>query len=138
MPADTQQIIDAATKLGQMVSDHPAITRYKEAQKVLTDDPDASRLMEDFNRQLETLSRQEQGGFGITDAQRQGLMNLQDRIASHIKIKAMNQAQVDFVDLLRKVNQAIHRQVMDAPGAAGGAPEPHGGAGGGGNPRLVL
>ena len=32
MPVDTQQIMDAADKLGQMVAQHPAIDKYKQAQ----------------------------------------------------------------------------------------------------------
>lgn len=124
MPVDTQQLLDAATKLGQQVAQHPAVARYKDAQKSLADDGDATRLLTEFNRQIETLGRQEQAGMSITDAQRRQLETLQDQIASHLKIKAMHLAQVDFVDLLRKVNQAVQRQLADTTGAdpLGGGP----------------
>jgi cell fate (sporulation/competence/biofilm development) regulator YlbF (YheA/YmcA/DUF963 family) len=119
MPADTTQILAEADKLGQLVAQHPAVDRYKQAQKAVADDPDANRAMADFERQLETLARQEQSGMPVTDAQRQQLEAVQSRIVSNIKVKALNMAQVEFIDLLRKVNQAVQGKVVDAAGAGG-------------------
>src|SRR5256885_2886449 len=115
MPVDTQQIMDAADKLGQMVAQHPAIDKYKQAQKSLADDPDASRLLNDFNRQLMTLARQEESGMPVSDAQRHQLESLQTQLASHLKIKALNMAQVEFIDLLRRGSGSIRSQISDQP-----------------------
>ena len=118
MAVETDQIIQEAERIGQLVAQHPAVARYKQAQKSVAEDPEAGRLLADFDRQLETLARQEQAGMPVTDAQRMGLESLQGRIISHIKIKYLNMAQVEFVDLLRRVTQTIQRQVMYVPGAA--------------------
>lgn len=131
MPVDTQQIMDAAEKLGQLVAQHPSVAKYKQAQKSLGEDPDAARLLADFNRQLETLVRQEQQGQPVTDAQRNQLEGLQRQISSHLRIKNLNMAEVEFVDILRRVSQAIRAQVVDRPAA--GAPAPAAPAG----PRLA-
>jgi len=80
------------------------------------EDPEASRLFGDFDRQIESLARQEQSGMPITDAQRMQLESLQSRIASHIKIKNLNMAQVEFMDLLRKVSQQWQRPLAEASG----------------------
>ena len=120
MAVDTDQIIQEAEKLGQLVAQHPAVARYKQAQKAVAEDPEAGRLLADFDRQLETLGRQEQSGMPVTDAQRIGLESLQSRIISHIKIKALNMAQVEFVDLLRKVTQTIQRPLAEQPASGGG------------------
>ena len=125
MAADIQQILSEAEKLGQLVASHPAVDKYKQAQKSLSDDPDASRSLAEFDRQLENLARQEQTGMPVTDAQRQQLESLQSRIVSNIKVKALNMAQVEFIDLLRKVNQTVLKPVQgDAMAGAGrgGAP----------------
>jgi cell fate (sporulation/competence/biofilm development) regulator YlbF (YheA/YmcA/DUF963 family) len=122
MPTDTQQIMDAAEKLSQMLTDHPAVARYKGAQKAVAEDAEASRLLAEFDQQIEKLARQEQTGMPITDAQRQQLESLQSRIVSHLKIKNLNLAQVEFIDLLRKINQTIQRPLTESAGgqAAGG------------------
>ena len=121
MPVEETEIVQAADKLGQLVAQHPAVAKYKQAQKAVAEDSDASRLLADFNRQLETLVRQEQSGMPVTDAQRQQLESLQSRIVSHIKVKAMNMAEVDFMDLMRKVSQAWQRPLADSGALAAGA-----------------
>lgn len=123
MAADLSEIIAAAEKLGQLVAAHPAIAKYKDAQKAVASDSEASKMMTEFGTTLETLARQEQSGMPMSDAQRQKLELLQMNIASNLKIKALNIAEVDFTDLLRKVSQAWQRPVA-GPGAAaaGGSP----------------
>jgi len=121
MPTDTQSILDAAEKIGLMVKEHPSFERYRSAAKAVSEDADAGRLVTEFNRQLETLMRQEQAGMPVSDVQHQQLESLQQRIASHLKMKAMHLAQVDFYDLLRKVTQTIQKPLGDVGSAAGGA-----------------
>lgn len=127
MATDSQSILDAAEKIGQMVKEHPSFEKYRAAAKSVGDDPDAGRLVADFNRQLETLMRQEQSGMPVTDAQHQQLESLQQRIASHIKMKALHLAQVEFYDLMRKITQTIQKPLAEVAGG--------GGAGGGGGQR---
>jgi cell fate (sporulation/competence/biofilm development) regulator YlbF (YheA/YmcA/DUF963 family) len=100
-----------------MVAGHPATARYKAAQKSVAEDAEAARLLGDFDQQIERLARQEQSGMPITDAQRAQLESLQSRIVSHIKIKNLNLAQVEFIDLLRKINQTIQRPLTESAGA---------------------
>ena len=78
-----------------------------------------------------TRSRQQQSGLGVTDAQQQQLEVLQSRIVSHLKIKALNLAQVEFIDLLRKITQTIQKPLNLQEGAAVT------GGGGTGGPRLT-
>ena len=125
MAVDTQQILQAAEKLGQMLKDHPAVEKFKSAQKSVADDAEASRLLAEFERGLEALGRQEQQGRPATDAQKMQLEALQSKIVSHIKIKNLNMAQLEFVDLLRKISQTYQRPLADAaPAAAHATPGP--------------
>jgi cell fate (sporulation/competence/biofilm development) regulator YlbF (YheA/YmcA/DUF963 family) len=118
MPVDTQQILDEAEKLAKLVAQHPAVERYRQAQQAVAQDPDAGRLLADFDKTLEHLARQEQEGSPVTDAQRDQLEHLQRRIISHIQIKNLNMAQVDFIDLLRRINQTIQRPLFEGAGRA--------------------
>jgi cell fate (sporulation/competence/biofilm development) regulator YlbF (YheA/YmcA/DUF963 family) len=122
MASDTQAILDEAEKIGQLVKDHPSFERYRSAAKSVSEDPEAGRLVADFNRTLETLLRQEQSGMPVTDAQHQTLESLQQRIAQHIKMKALHMAQVEFYDLMRKITQTIQKPLAEVAGAGGGAP----------------
>lgn len=137
MAVDTQQIMDEAEKLGKMVSEHPAVTRYLQAQKAVAEDADAGRMLQEFDRSLEKLARQEQSGMPVTDAQRQQLESLQSRIVSHIKVKNLNLAQVEFIDLLRKVNQTIQKPLTPQQPQQGQPNPPTTGGAGFSGPRLA-
>ena len=108
MAVDTQQILQAAEKLGQMLKDHPAVERFKSAQKSVGGgcggQPAAWR---NSSGRLEALGRQEQQGRPATDAQKMQLEALQSKIVSHIKIKNLNMAQMEFIDLLRKIGRCV-------------------------------
>jgi len=118
MAVEAKEIVESAEKLGQLVAQHPAVAKYKAAQKAVADDPEAGRLLADFDKQLETLARQEQSGMHVTDAQRSQLESLQSRIVSNLKVKALNLAQVDFMDLLRKVSQAWQKPLAETSGGS--------------------
>ena len=131
MPVDTQKIMDAAEELGKLLGQHPAVEKYKQAQKAVAEDAEAARLLGEFDRQIETLGRLEQSGGMVTDAQRMQLEALQSRIVSHIKIKALNMAQVDVTELLTKVRAAYQKPMTEsAPAASAG--------GGGAGPKLTM
>jgi cell fate (sporulation/competence/biofilm development) regulator YlbF (YheA/YmcA/DUF963 family) len=123
MPVETQQILDEAVKLGQLAAQHPAVARFKQAREAVEKDAEASRMLAELDRQIEGLTRQAQSGMPVTDAQQHQLEALQSRIVSHIKVKALNMAQVEFVDLLRKISQTIQKQVADGSTVAPVAPQ---------------
>jgi len=129
MPVDTQQILDEAAKIGELLLQHPTIARYKQARKAVEEDPEATRLLGELDRQVDAITRQRQSGIAPTDAQQQTMESLQNKIVSHIKIKALNMAQVEFIDLLRKITQTIQRPLSDAPAAPASGPRLSGIAG---------
>jgi cell fate (sporulation/competence/biofilm development) regulator YlbF (YheA/YmcA/DUF963 family) len=133
MPVDTQQIMDEAEKLGRLVVQHPAVERYRHAQRAVAEDAEASRLLADFERTLAKLDQQAQAGLPVTDAQRDQLEALQGRIVSHIKVKALNMAQVEYVDLLRRITQTIQK-----PSAEGATPAPSSTQGAPGGPKITM
>ena len=50
MAVDTQQILDEAEKVGRMVAEHPAVEKYRNAQRAVAEDPEASRALAEFER----------------------------------------------------------------------------------------
>lgn len=133
MTVDTAQILDAADKLGQLLAQHPAVEKYKTAQKALADDPDASRLLADFNRAIQQVSHNEQAGVPPTEQQRKTLETLQSQIASHLKFKAYSMAEYELTDMMRKVSQAWQKPLAPEPKVGAPAATPAGGG-----QRLVL
>lgn len=123
MPTDTQSIVDAAEKLGKLITEHPALTRYSDAQKAVASDPETSRLFQQFDQEVAAMSQQEQTGQPLSAAQKQRLQSLQQVIASNLKVKAFSIAQVEMTELLRKVSQAWQKPIaeMQQAGRIGGS-----------------
>ncbi|MFT3788476.1 MAG: YlbF family regulator [Tepidisphaeraceae bacterium] len=138
MASDTTSILDAAEKLGKLIADHPSVTKYVDAAKAVSADPEASRLFADFDRAVMTLSQQEQSGQPISAAQKQQLQSLQATIASNLKVKSFSIAQMEMTELLRKVSQAWQRPVAEAQAAAKGAAAGGGASPAPASPRLVM
>jgi cell fate (sporulation/competence/biofilm development) regulator YlbF (YheA/YmcA/DUF963 family) len=128
--------MEASEKVAQLLGQHPAVAKYKQAQRAVADDPDASRLLAEFDRQIHRLAQQQQSGMQVTAAQQDQLEALQTKIISHIKIKALNMAQVEYVDLRRRIGALLDGAVQEKPAAgAGGGPAQAGPTGG---PRITM
>ncbi len=120
MATDTQSILDAAQKVADLLADHPAVEKYKQAQKSLQDDPDASSLLKEFNGVLTQIAHNERAGLPPTDDQRRKFESLQTQIAGHLKFKAYSIAEYELTDLLRKVSQTWQKPLA-RPGSADAA-----------------
>lgn len=133
MAVETKDLIAAAEKLGQMITEHPAMKRYIEARKGVDTDPEASRLFGEFDQLVMTLAQQEQSGQPISEGQRQKLRSLQQTISTNLKVKAFSLAQYDLTEILRQVSQAWQKPVAKAQGA-GREEQPAAAAG----PKLIY
>lgn len=118
--ADTAQILEAASQLGRLISEHPAIRRYRDLLTAIREDVEAQRLLADYSRQVDLIGEKESQGRPIEVEDKRRLSDLQGRVAMHPKLREMQVAQMDYVDLMRKVDDAM---------AGGGAEPPDAGAG---------
>ena len=133
MPADTQSILDAAKKVGDLLATHPAVEKYKQTQKALADDPEASRMLADFNSVLTQISHNERAGLSPTEEQRKKYELLQQTIAGNLKFKSYSTAEYELTDLLRKISQTWQKPLARER-AAGPSAAPAGPAG----PSLLI
>lgn len=120
MATDTQAVLDAAQKLADVLAEHPAVEKYKQAQKALQEDPDASQLLKQFNSVLTQIAHNERAGLPPTEEQRRQFESLQTQIASHLKFKAYSMAEYELTDLLRKISQTWQKPLARS-GATGSA-----------------
>jgi cell fate (sporulation/competence/biofilm development) regulator YlbF (YheA/YmcA/DUF963 family) len=117
--ATTSEILDAAKKLGELIATHESVKRYTDLVGQLQQDVEAQRAMNDFSRFLTKLGEKEQAGQPIEVADKHKLEELQTKVVRHPLLSRMQMAQMDYVDLLRKVDEAMTGQGPDVAGAAG-------------------
>jgi cell fate (sporulation/competence/biofilm development) regulator YlbF (YheA/YmcA/DUF963 family) len=122
--ATTQEILTAARELGKLIATHPAAVKFENIVKKLQADVEAQRLMTDLNRHIEALGEKEANGQPIEVADKRKLEELQNKMITHPLLSQFQMVQMDYVDLMRQVDEAMSGT---APGAEA---DPLGGAGG--------
>lgn len=132
--ATTQEIVDAAHSLGQLLASHSAVSDIESSVKALQSDVDAQALLNDFNRFVNVLGEKEASGQPIEVADKRKLEALQSSLATNLTVRRFQTSQMDYLDLRRKIDEAIDQEL--APAAATAPPEGPGGGPGAGSPLI--
>ena len=128
----TQEVLDAAKKLGSLINEHEAAQRMQQAVERIQQDSEAQRLLNDYNRQVQTIAEKESQGKPIEVEDKRALEKLQNQIASNPTLRQFQIAQMHYVDLMRQVDEAIAGKAPQAAAGAQAAPPPGAGGGAGG------
>ncbi|MFA9478685.1 YlbF family regulator [Phycisphaerales bacterium AB-hyl4] len=121
MPS-TEDILKAARELGEKISQHDAAKKFQDIVTRLRDDQDAQRLLNDYNRHLQTVSEKEMNQQPIEVEDKARLKELQTKVVTHPVLRDLQIAQMDYVDLMRRVDEAMTGQTPDTPPAPGATP----------------
>jgi cell fate (sporulation/competence/biofilm development) regulator YlbF (YheA/YmcA/DUF963 family) len=122
--ATTQDILNAAQALGKLIAQHDAAKKFEETMLKLQADVEAQRVLNDFNRHLQKLGEKEQQGKPIEPSEKQQLDKLQTAVIRNPILRDFQLRQMDYLDLMRKVDEAISGGPPEgaAPGNAPAAP----------------
>ena len=123
MASTTEEILEAAAKLGQMISEHPAAKKMEDTISKLQSDTEAQQILTDYNQTIQTLSQKEAQGQPIEVADKAKLGELQKKVAMNPNLRDFQMVQMDYVDLMRRVDEAIAGK-PSGDGGAGGAEAP--------------
>lgn len=118
--ASEQDILEQATQLGKLIADHDATKQLETASKAFEADVNSQRAMTDYQRFAQTLQQKAQSGGAIEVEDKQKLEQLQQAVITNPLLANMQRAEMDYLDLLRKVDGAI----VGAGGAPSGAAQP--------------
>lgn len=105
--ATTQEILKAANALGQLIASHDSMKKYEDAVRKLQGDVEAQRVLNDYNRHLQKLAEKEQTGKPIEVAEKQQLEKLQGAVVRNAVLRQFQMAQMDYLDLMRMVDEAM-------------------------------
>ena len=105
--ASTQDILDAAKKIGKLVADHDAMQRLQAVADKLRKDINAQRAMADFERLVHAIAEKESQGQPIEPGDKQKLDAMQKTVIQNPILREFQLAQIDVLDLRRKIDEAI-------------------------------
>ena len=107
-------IIDLAERLGKSIANSPQATTLHEARQAVSTEADLSATLQEFQTQAEKIARLEAEQKPVEVDDKHKLNELQSTLASSDTFKKYTAAQVEYVDLMRRVNEAIGKQMGDA------------------------
>lgn len=116
--ATTQEILDLAQALGKQIGTHEASIKFEKSLKLLQGDVEAQRLLNDYQRHMAKIAEKETKGDPIEVDDKRRLEDLQGQVISHPTLRDLQVSQMDYLDLMRQVDEVISGRTM-----AGGAPE---------------
>lgn len=122
--ASTDDILSKARELGELIQQHEAAKKLEDVLKRLEQDEQAQRALNDYNRHLQTLAEKQQQGKPIEVEEKQQLEQLQKQVVMNPLLRDFQTAQMDYVDLMRKVDEAMTGRTGGAGGAGAEATAP--------------
>ncbi|MEE9404584.1 MAG: YlbF family regulator [Algisphaera sp.] len=104
--SDTQ-VIEAAARLGELLAAHPKVAAFEAIVKKLEADTDAQRLVTDLRRHQQTMAEKDRAGQPIEVSDKHKMRDLQAGAAGNALLREMQTVEMDYVDLMRQVDQKI-------------------------------
>ena len=102
------EIIELATRLGKAIADSPQAAAMQTARKALESQGEVVKAMQEYNRQAQKIQQLSEHQKPIEPEDKKLLEDLHGKLISSDIFKNFQSAQVDFMDLMRQVSQAVH------------------------------
>ena len=121
--ATTEEILKAANDLGKLVKDHKAIVGMRDAAEKLRADVDAQRALADFERFVQTIGEKERNSQPIEVEDKHKLESLQKAVINNATLRTFQLAQIEMLDLRRKIDEAVFGSLIPAEAQSTGEAE---------------
>lgn len=108
-----QAILAMAERLGKAVADSPQAKALREAKLELNKHEDISKLLGEFRAQAEKIAKLEHENKPVEVDDKHKMQDLQGRLVSDETFKKFTAAQVEYVDLMRKVNETLRKELSE-------------------------
>ena len=107
-----------AARLGRAIADSPQAKALREAGKQLDSQSDVKEMLEKFRQQSDKMARLQQENKPVEVEDKHALADLQDKLAGSEAFKKYTEAQMNYVDLMRTVQDELQKHLSQAEGEA--------------------
>ena len=107
------QIISLAEQLGKDIAQSPQAVGLRAARAELNKQADLLQLLKDYQAQTEKIARAEHEGKPVEVGDKHKLADIHGRLVASEVFKRFTAAQVEYVDLMRRVNDELRHHLRD-------------------------
>jgi len=105
------QILELADKLGKEIHQSAQASALRESKKELDQHKDILDVIQAYQEQLDKVHKLEQENKPIEVPDKHRLQELHDKLVASEVFKKYTAAQLEYVDLMRKVNTALRKEL---------------------------
>jgi len=106
-------VISMAEKLGTAIAQSPQALGLREARKAMQAQPDLVKLLDDYQAQTDKVAALEEQQKPVEVDDKRKLQDLHDRLVSSDVFKKYTAAQVEYVDMMRRVNHILRKHLTE-------------------------
>jgi cell fate (sporulation/competence/biofilm development) regulator YlbF (YheA/YmcA/DUF963 family) len=106
-------IIELARRLGAALAASPQTTKLKAVRAELQKDAQLNRTLGDYQRQAQKVGQLEQDNKPVEVDDKHRLQELHDQLVASDLFKRYTAAQVEYLDLMRRVNDELRKHLRD-------------------------
>jgi cell fate (sporulation/competence/biofilm development) regulator YlbF (YheA/YmcA/DUF963 family) len=109
-------IIDLAAKLGKAIGQSQQALALRAAREEMHKQPELEKLLQQYQEQAQKIGQMEDENKPIEVEDKRRLQELHDKLVASEVFKKFTSVQVDYVDLMRQVNEALGRELSGTEG----------------------
>ncbi|MHC4564069.1 MAG: YlbF/YmcA family competence regulator [Planctomycetota bacterium] len=117
------QILKVADELGQVISNSNVVQNYRTSREAMNAEPETMELLQGFMQQSSKIMELTQKQEPIEPDEKHKLNDIHAQLVARDAFKAFSAAQVEYVDMMRKVQQAMMTHLQDIEGQPAEQPE---------------
>ena len=106
-------ITELAERLGKAISDSPQAASLRAARAEMAKQSEITQLLKDFRAANEKIAKLEAENEPVEVEDKHKLRDLHDKLVASEVFKKFTAAQVEYVDLMRQVNEAMSKQLAE-------------------------
>ena len=110
------QIIELAERLGKAIANSQQALNMRQVQKALNAESEISQVLKDFQEHSQKIAQLEGQQKPVEVDDKHKLQELHDKLAASETFKKFAAAQVEYVDLMRRVNDALRKYEAETSG----------------------
>ncbi len=107
-----EKIFELAKELGEALAAHPAVKQFIQTTETLQGDPDVRNILQQDRDMHEKIARKENEGKPIEPEEKRAIAELQTKMAGNEKIKKFMTAQMEYSNLMRRVNDLVMKPMQ--------------------------
>ncbi len=106
-------ITELAKRLGKAISESGEATNLRAAREEMNRHDEINQILKDYHSQADKIDKLEQEKKPVEVEDKQKLKELHEKLIASEVFKKFTAAQVEYIDLMRRVNETLQKQLAE-------------------------